>query len=168
MVTEKSNIPVLDAAVDQQHIEIVSLALDKYSIGNRELVVQKKLGSAWSNIDTTIYRIDHPELGCYIPSKVMPIGGKLHLMYYTNPDLPNAIRPFDDGVCYAWMLHWTPTVVYRYPALSRVFIDQVVVGDGAVSLFIADGSTYESLLAVPEPKELPDDLLIYKRSHRWT
>jgi hypothetical protein len=169
MVTEKSNIPIVDRQGNEQHIEMVSLQLDKYSIGSRKMSVQFKVGSQWFDVDTEVYRIDHPDLGCYIPSKVLPIGGKLHLMYYTNPDLPNAIRPFEDGMCYAWTLHWTPTTTYRYPALSRVFIDQIVMGDSVVSLFIAGSSTYEGLLSVPEPtKKLPDDLIVYKQSHRWT
>lgn len=167
MVTEKSNIPVIERAGNEQYIEMVTLQLDKYSIGERKLCVQEKAGQ-WFDVTTEIYRIDHNELGYYIPSKVLPIGGKLHLMYYTNPDLPNAIRPFEDGVCYAWTLRWTPTAKFRYPALSRVFIDQVMVGNTVVSLFITGSSTYEGLLSVPEPKELHDDLVIYKQSHRWT
>lgn len=167
-MTTTSNIPVLDKANDQQHIEITSIELDKYKLGEREMLIQQKVGTGWSDMTVDVYRIDHHEVGYYIPSKVLPIKGKLHLMYYTNPDLPDAVRPFEDGVCYAWLIEWNPGRKYRYPALSRVFIDQIIVDGRAMSLFIASSLTYESLLSVPERKiQLDGDLAVYNKQHRW-
>jgi hypothetical protein len=159
---QTSNIPFLETINDQQHIVIQSLAIDNYSIGNKELVIEYGYGPTWNRAVVPVYKINHPDLGCYIPSKVLAADGKMHALYYTNPDLPDAVKPFDDGICYAWALEWNPLVKFRYPALSRVFIDQVVMGDKIKTLFMASSSTYESLLAVPERKvELDGELAMY-------
>jgi hypothetical protein len=159
---QQSNIPFLDEVNDQQHIVIQSLALEDYLIGDKLLVIEHGHGNAWQQVTAPVYKIDHRELGYYIPSKVLAVNGHMHAVYYTNPDLPNAVKPFEDGICYAWALAWNPNTHFRYPALSRVFIDQVIMGNTIKTLFMASSSTYESLLAVPERKiDLDGELAMY-------
>lgn len=163
-----SNLPTMDHAVDQAFITIKSLALDTYSIGDRQLMVERGKGGRFELVTVPVFMVNHAELGAYMPSKAMCAHGKVHLLFYTHMDLPGAIRPFEDGVFYAWIINWTPGVEVRYPALSRVFIDQVVCGDEIKILFIASSGVFEGLLAVPEKKaDIEEELARFYQTNSY-
>jgi hypothetical protein len=145
-----------------------SLELTKYAIPSVDMAIQWRYvdeeqwrdynpGRGWT------FKIDHPVLGSYIPSKVAMVNGNLHFFYYVNQGLPDPVRPFSDGHCYVWVAQWSPTRVWRYPADVRVFIDQLVVGDNIYYVFVTSESEYQKLTSAPERTiELVDDLAIYK------
>lgn len=168
-MSEKSAIPVIQEVNDQQHIEMISVRLGKFSIGEREMIIEHSHGGAWMPVKAEVFKLNDHEVGDYLPSKVFVHDGEIYLMFYVNDQLPNAVRPFEDDVCYGWLIDWVPGWRVRYPALSRVFIDQVIVDGRMKILFISDSATYESLLSVPERKiELDGELAMYtSKQHRW-
>ena len=169
MSETQSNIPFEQMVNDQQHIEMISIALDDYYVGDHRMVIERGFGTysetLWHTMGAAVHKINHPVVGSYLPTKVIVHDGKMHMLFYVNRDMPGAIRPFeDDGVFYAWAIDWQPEAKFRYPALSRVFVDHVNVNGKIVMLFIADSATYESLLFTPT-KEVP--LHVPNKTHRW-
>jgi hypothetical protein len=162
----ESNLPPIP---DPQYVEIRSLAINQYEIPTKQLNVEWTYvdEDQWHNlVPGHMYKIEHPVWGSYIPSKVICSRGELYLIYYVNPDLPIGVRPFTEGYCYAWVTEWSPTLDYRYPAESRVFIDQVVdVSSGKVfTVFITSATEFEKLtfsLTAERKIALEGDLAIY-------
>ena len=167
----ESNLP----PTTPQYIEMRHLNVEPYRHDRVELAVEFTFNGEDSGIPLKwerltpgrLYLVDHPVLGSYIPSKVISRAGMLTFIYYVNPDLPDAIRPFADGQCYVWVVEWRADMQLRYPAEARVFIDQVIDARNGNIYTVFITSTGEFAKLVPGPEEvkraieLEGDLAIY-------
>ena len=156
MSEKGSSIPVVERN-DAGWMTIDHLELNqRYSIGERELDVEVQHNGVWERLKAEVFRVNHHNLGRYIPSKALLINGQVVLTFYVHNALANSLSnagmAFSDGIFYAWAVPWQVGTRIRYPAMSRVYIDQLIdTHTGKVSnLFICDPSTYESLLTVKE------------------
>lgn len=158
-----SNLP----PIDDQMIVIQSLQVSHYRIEGEDMAIEHSPidKDEWTsyNPGDWAFKITHPILGSYIPSKVAVINGDLQFFYYVNPGLPENARPFSSGYCYVWVARWDPKKRWRYPADVRLFIDQIVVDDEVYYVFVTNESEYHKLTRSGDRKiELTDDLAIYK------
>lgn len=93
-----------------------------------------------------VYRIDDPKVIGYMPSKMWHDDNGFNMLFYTNPAMPDAARPFGTNPCYAFTLYVREGTSVEYDWQTRIFIDQIPTNVGMAYMFIFAEADAKSIM----------------------
>lgn len=88
------------------------------------------LGTFSGRLVGKLYSVDLDAVRGYLPTKILCAYEQLEALYYTNPSLPNAVRPFKEGKTHFLVIPAASVdMVVEYDMELRILIDQVVINN---------------------------------------
>jgi len=123
-------------------VSIITVCLETFPSAIVEVRVGMGEEGFGNRITAAIYRLTDDRIIGYMPSRAFYHENKLFLLYYVNPDMPVASRPFGGDYCYAFVHRFDPSEgELIYNADTRVFIDQVINNDGQMNFLFMFGES---------------------------
>jgi hypothetical protein len=141
----RSTLPPVDDI--KEKLRIVRIVLSKFPSKTVEMHVEVLDGDQKRPVYALVTIIDSDAVRGYLPTKLFPTNEGVEVLFYTNPKLPDAARPFKQGKTYIALAVVEYNKVIQYDADLRVLIDQFVSLDGElVYVFVFGDEQYDSIV----------------------
>lgn len=144
----KSLLPSASEVNETQMMRIYRSQLNNFKYNNVKTNIElvDETNGERTIASPNIYRIDDPKTIGYMPSKIWHDDDGFNMLFYTNPAMPNAARPFGDRPCYAFTLFVRYGTSVEYDWQTRIFIDQIQTKVGMAYVFLFSEADAKSIM----------------------